>query len=105
LSDVNTTLPLADVADKARAWIPVPVPLNSAGWMMSLPAERVTRAPPPVIAASIKTELLADRVRLWPDDHRIGEETVMLPASEPGLPAPPVDTITFELASWLSRVK
>src|SRR5208282_6558997 len=72
--------------------------------MMSLPAESAMSARGAKICASRKMELYASSVRLLFDNHEIGADTVMLPASDPGLPAPPVEMITLDMASWLSSV-
>src|SRR5208283_2253988 len=60
-------------------------------------------APLTNIGASMAIAFAAERVRLK-FDHEIGADTVMLPASDPGLPTPPVDTITLDRASRFSRV-
>src|SRR5208283_2514417 len=72
--------------------------------MMSLPAERTMGALGAKIGASRKMELYACSVRLLFDVHESGVNTVMLPASDPGLPAAPVDTTTLALANSLSSV-
>ncbi len=56
-------------------------------------------APVLVIEALIRIWLFAISVKPLFDDHDTGAETVMAPASSPGLPAKPVETTTFALVS------